>query len=262
MKNYITGSQGFIGSHVVKRLEGDTIAIPHEYIQTVELTPFDYFYFLSSYGNMITQNDDREMHKANVDDPLSILLRIREQKIKLFVYISTSSVKLRTQTMYSRSKRAAEELLLSFMEKYDVPICIVRPFSVTGVGEQKAHFIPTLIDAAFTGKTVNVVSTPVHDFIDVEDFVTGLVSLAEHKARGIYELGTGKQHSNLEVLQLVEQITGRKIKANYVDSMRPYDTTEWQSTNFRARSYGWLPKKTLSETINEMVDVYRKEQKH
>lgn len=257
-KSYITGVNGFIGSHVVKRLDGDIVAIPHKLISRTPFTPFDYFYYCSSYGNMIDQSDDKEIWKANVTDVESVIEHVKDFRIRSFVYLSTSSVKLKTQTMYSRSKNAAETMLFGFMEKYDLPICIIRPFSVTGVGEQKSHFIPVLIDAAFTGKTIDVVSSPVHDFIDVEDLVDGIVTLSKKGARGVYELGNGRSVSNLQVLQLVEQITGKKIKANYVDSMRPYDSTDWVSTNFKARNYGWLPKKKLSQSILEMVDAYRK----
>lgn len=261
MKGYITGANGFIGKHLVKKLTNEDIdltAIPHEYIQTAKIQPFQFFYFLSSYGNLYNQKDDKEIYKANLEDVESVLEKIKQLKIHSFIYLSTSSVKLRTQTMYSRAKRAAEELLLSYMEKYDLPICIIRPYTVIGVGEHEQHLIPTLIDAAFKGKLVNFVSMPVHDYIDVDDFVNGVWSLSQHKARGIFELGTGKQHSNLEILQLVEAITGKRVKVNYVDSMRSYDTPMWVSTNFKARGYGWLPQKTLSQTILEMVEDYKK----
>lgn len=255
MKAVITGSQGFIGSHLLKQL-GDATAIPHEKISTTGLDPFDYFYFLSSYGNIASQNDDDQIFQANILDLISVLLQAKEYKFKSFVYTSSSSVKLRNQTMYSRAKKAAEEILLSVMEKYDVPICIVRPFSVTGVGEQQGHLIPTLIKAAFTGEQVNLVPNATHDFIDVEDVTQGILSLSQHSARGIFELGTGIKTSNKEVLNIVEHVTEKKIRVNYVDSMRSYDNQEWVSTNFKARGYGWLPKKTLGQSVREMVEAY------
>jgi nucleoside-diphosphate-sugar epimerase len=259
MKAFITGASGFIGSELVRHLDGDITAIPHDHIAESKLTPFDYFYFCSAYGNLYTQTDPELIYKANIADVFSFINQARDLRFKSFVYLSTSSVRLRTQSMYSRSKKAAEEILLSFMEKYDLPISIIRPFTVIGPKEPKGHLIPVLIDAAFTGKQVNLAASPTHDFIDVKDVASGIKSLAEHGARGIFELGTGRKHTNLEVFQMVEAITGKRIKVNFVDSMRPYDNYEWVSTNFKSRSFGWLPEVSLHDSITEMVDAYKEE---
>lgn len=253
---YITGGSGFIGSHLISKLE-QVSAIPHDNIQSTKLEPFDQFYFLSSYGNLVSQEDEDQIYKANIEDLISVLSKVRKFKFKSFVFISTSSVMLRTQTTYSRTKRAAEEILLAFMERHDLPVCIIRPFSVTGVGEQSEHLIPTLIKSGVDKTLVNFVNDATHDFIDVEDVVDGIISLSQHGARGIFQLGTGKETTNQEVLNLVEKITTNKVNINLVHSLRPYDTQGWFSNNYRARSYGWLPKKTLEQSITEMVVVYK-----
>jgi len=252
--NYISGSGGFIGSHLQKRIKATPI--PHTELSTITLEPFENFYFLSSYGNMATHKEDLDIYQANVIDLVHILSESMKSRFKSFVYISTSSVKLRTQTMYSRSKRAAEETLLSFMEKYNRPICIIRPFSVTGVGEQKEHLIPTLIRSCMTGELVNFVPEPTHDYIDVDDVVEGIINLSSRGSRGIFELGTGKSCTNAQVLELVEKATGKKANINIVSSMRSYDNDNWVSLNFRSRGWGWLPKKSLEQSIVEMVKDY------
>lgn len=256
MINIGTGLNGFIGKHLQSRIT--TTAIPHKDIHKAKLNAFDKFFFLSSYGNLIEQTDTKTIMQANLIDLIHILDEAIQHHFKSFVFISTSSVKLRTQTMYSRSKRAAEEVLLSYMEKYNKPICIIRPFSVTGVGEQKTHLIPVLIESCMTGKLVNFVPNATHDFIDVEDLVDGILNLAEHGARGIYELGTGTTYSNREILALVEKACKKKANINIVQSMRQYDNENWVSTNFRSRGYGWFPKKTVADSIKSMVEAYEK----
>jgi len=256
MKEYITGSSGFLGSHLLEHLE-DPHIIPHDFISTEEIKPFDYFYFLSAYGNLAGHDPkgadaDWKTLKANVFDVAQTIDKCKDIVFKSFVFISTSSVKLETQTMYSRTKKAAEEILLAYKEKYRLPVCIIRPFSVTGVGEQRQHLIPTLLNAAQTGETVNFVREPVHDFIDVDDFTNGVVTLAKAGAKGIYELGSGIQTSNQEVLETVEKVTGKRININLVPSVRPYDTEQWVSTNLKARGFGWTPTKTLEQSITEM----------
>jgi len=254
MISYLSG-KGFLGSHLSSKLK-DLVHIPHEELQTIKLKHFDKFFFLSSYGNLISQTDEDMVYKANIEDLISILLQAKDIPFRSFVFMSTSSVRLKIQTTYSRTKKAAEEILLAIMERHNVPICIIRPFSITGVGEQAEHLIPTLIRSCVTGEKMNFVKDAVHDFIDVDDVTEGIINLSNHSARGIYELGTGKGYTNQEVLDIVEKTTGKKANTNLVPSMRSYDNQEWTSNNYKARGYGWLNRITLEESIRNMVDEY------
>jgi nucleoside-diphosphate-sugar epimerase len=255
VNTYISGSNGFIGGHLKKVLI-DPICVPHQELSTFTPQPYDYFYFLSSYGNLADQGDVEETIKANLSDVVEILNK-SDKNFKSFVYFSSSSVKLPRQTVYSRAKRAAEEVLLSYIESQQLPICIIRPFSVTGVGEQSKHLIPTLIRSCLLGERINFVPEPTHDFIDVSDVIDGIINLSYNKAKGIFELGSGKKYSNDEVLKIVERETGKKANINIVPSLRDYDNKDWVSTNFRSRSWGWLPKKPLEKSIREMVKDFK-----
>ena len=256
MTTYVTGALGFLGSYLTKKLQ-NPISIPHNQISKIKLADFDYFFFLSSYGNLYTQQDDKKIIKANVSDLIDILLQTKWRRVKSFVFVSTSSVKLPVQTMYSRSKKAAEEILLSFAEKYNAPVCIVRPFSVTGPGEQKTHLIPRLIDSCLTGAPIEFIGSPKHDYIDVRDVTDGVLALSHGGAKGIFELGNGRSYSNQEILDLVEKLTGKKANIRSGKAM-PYDTEKWVSSDFSARDYNWAPKIKLEETIREMVNNYEK----
>lgn len=257
MKEYVTGASGFIGKHLTSKLDSP-IAIPHQEIKTTSLEQYNNFYFLSAYGNMAQHTEDGKIFKANIEDLLHVVRETDFTDINSFVFISTSSVNLPVQTMYSRTKRAAEEILLSLSEKYHAPILIIRPLSVTGVGEQKEHLIPTLIRSCIDGEEMDFVPEPTHDFVDVEDLVNGILFLRDRNAKGIFELGTGEQYTNERVKEIVELTTGEKANIRKVRSLRNYDTTNWVSRNNRARNMGWMPKKTLEESIEEMVEAYEK----
>lgn len=253
---YLTGSGGFLGSHLRRVLIGDVITIPHEQIADYDYAPFDKFFFLSTFGNMIEHDDDEKIMQANVIDVIKMMEKVIKFNFKSFVFISTSSVKLPRQTMYSRAKDAAEQILLAFKEKYNAPICIVRPTTIYGPHEQPQHLIPTILRSCFKGELMNFVPEPVHDWIYVEDIVDGILNLSEHSAKGIYELGTGIKTINQEILNLIEEITGKKANINFVPSMRDYDTQDWVATNFKARSFGWLPKVSLKEGLKRVVEDY------
>lgn len=256
MINYITGANGFVGSYLIKELK-DVICIPHEKIMDTKLQPFDSLYFLSTYGNMYFHTDDIKILQANVNDLIHILLEAKNYSFKSFVFMSTSSVELEIQTMYSRTKKAAEEILLAFIDKYKLPICIIRPYSITGVGEQKEHLIPTLIRSCFTGELVNFVPEPKHDYIDVKDVVTDILYLSSSGAKGIFRLGNSYGVPNEEVLKLVEDITGRKANIKIVDNLRPYDSKDWYAKDYISRQH-WTQRTPLRDTIKAMVDDYVK----
>lgn len=257
---YITGANGFIGKKLLNRLP-ELIAIPHQDIIATDWSKATKIFFLSTYGNLASHNNSDDILRANIIDLCFVLSSVNWEKIESFVFLSTSSVKLKRQTMYSRTKKAGEELLLSYMEKYNAPITIVRPLSVTGVGEQKEHLIPTLIKSAITGDEMPFVAEPTHDFINVDDLVEGVLNLSSNQAKGIFELGTGKSVSNLDVFTLVkrEAVANGFSQPNIklVKSLRDYDNEKWVCENFKARGWGWLPIKSLELSIKEMFHDIR-----
>jgi len=253
IENYVTGSSGFLGKRLSAELK-KTTPIPHKEISTITLKPFNCFYFLSAYGNMVSQTDNNKIVKANVLDPLRMIKQASKFDFKSFVFISSSAVKLKYQTMYSRTKKATEEILLAYAEK-GFPIIIIRPYSITGEGEQPQRLIPTLIRSCLTGEQMKFVPDAVHDFIDIEDIVEAITNLVKNRARGIFELGTGIGYTNQQVLEVVEDVTGKKANTVIVNKMRDYDSKDWVCKNYRARSFGWLPLKSLRQSIQEMVKL-------
>lgn len=232
--NCITGASGFIGSRLAARV--DAFKVPRR-AKAVGFAGFT-TYLVGAYGNRYGQDDVGEMIRANVPG-------VMQGRV---VYISTSSVLLKHQTPYSRTKRAAEEILLA-----QGNACIIRPFTVTGVGDYEGHLIPKLIRSCLFGEAMEFVAWPEHDHIDVDDLVDAILNLQSHD--GIFEVGTGAGRTNQQVLDMVENVTGKRANVHRVDSLRPYDSNKWRASDFSARQWGWLPRKSFEETIREMVDA-------
>ena len=248
--SYITGANGFIGTVLRDRLMRldhlPIIWIPHKEIRDNVIRRGNLF-FLSTYGNLAHHDNNRLMVDSNVED----LIAMTKSFEGWICYMSSSSVTLPVQTPYSRTKRAAEEILQSLPE---LETCIVRPYSVTGVGEQEQHLIPTLIRSCFEGTEMDFVPNATHDFVDVEDVVDGLIRLADAQATGIHEFGNGIAIENNEVRLIVEEVTGLKANIREVKNVRPYDNEDWCCKN---KSRYWRPTKTLRQSITEMVEEYR-----
>ncbi len=102
---------------------------------------------------------------------------------------------------------------------------------------------------------MNFVPDSTHDFVDVEDVVTGLLTLSKIRATGIHELGKGVPYTNDSVRLIVEDVTGKKANiTSNVKLLRGYDTGDWFC---KQPSQYWSPTKTLRTSIEEMVEEYR-----
>jgi nucleoside-diphosphate-sugar epimerase len=173
---------------------------------------------------------------------------------KAFINFSTSAIGLPVQSLYSTTKVMGEKLSTFYATMYSKPIVNVRPYSVTGVGEQEAHLIPTLIRAAHSEETVPFVPEPVHDYIDIEDLVRLVTYIIDNvdSVAPICHLGSSVSVSNADVLRIVEKVTGRNVSTKRVDSMRSYDSTDWVAPGSQL-----FEMKPLERSIREMVEVYK-----
>jgi nucleoside-diphosphate-sugar epimerase len=275
----LTGAHGFIGTYIAKRFiaEGHKVAdIPRQLLMDSKglelyikkINP-QYIFHLASYGNMYEQTDEDEIFATNIIKTYFLLKASLSLEFTAFINFSTSSVYgtksmpmhekdlLEPTTLYAATKAGAEYLARYFAFKYDKPIVNIRPFTVIGVGEQKEHLIPTLIANGKKGKKINLVYNSTHDFIDISDFVDGVFTVAlyakQHKG-SVFNIGSGTFYSNKDVADMVEKHLGKKLKLHPVTQMREYDSLTWVADNTRLKMLGWYPKKTLEDTIIEMIN--------
>jgi len=276
---YISGAHsGFIGGKFAEDIElhhptfkvvkGDREGSCHNW-------PYIILDF-ASYGNYHNQKDVAKVYEANVIRLLHLLQHTNHIEYKAFIVTGTSSeygkadipmheaLLPKPDSFYAAAKTAGINLAQTWARLQDKPIVCIRPFSVTGPGEQGNHLIPTLIRGCMEGLEVPLVPHPVHDFIDIRDFISGvwrIVDRAKDLKGEIINIGSGKQYTNQEVLEMVEKATHKKAAVRTVDGMRDYDKKLWVADNFRLKSLGWEPKFTLQDSINDMVKEYVEQRK-
>jgi len=114
---------------------------------------------------------------------------------------------------YGASKYAMESMARTFFDK--LRILIVRPFNYTGVGQSKNFLIPKIVEHFKEGReTIELGNIDVsREFNDVS-FVCEVYSrLLESDAKSeTLNIASSRAVSLLEVLKLMEQIAGYKIK--------------------------------------------------
>lgn len=267
----VSGSSGFIGSHLVRRLLLDGIAVlpvDHGELRQKDLTKKiklfnpNLIIHTSAYGNLSDQTDEDEIIQANINDLYTLLQASKTISYDTFVNFSSSSTLLPAETLYSATKGAGERLCKYFGSKYQKNIISVQPYTVIGVGESPKHLIPTLIRSCLKAEKMDFVGEPTHDFISVDDFIDALkLIIQDYHLKGNVEIGTGLATANEEVLEIVEELTGNKANIQRVPQMRSYDSNNWKANNIIIKSLGWVQRQTLREVIELMCDKYRKDLK-
>ena len=239
----VLGSHGFIGSHLVKRLSdlGHKVQeVSHKDLDNFEGA--DVIFNLMAFGNMANQVGDDEIFEAN----LHKLYQLLNKPHKSFINFSTSAIQLPNQTLYSASKAAGEKLV-----EYYGGINL-RPSSVFGSGEAPYRFIPTVIRGLKQEETIYLDPKPMHDWIWVEDFIDGVISVFEHKeflvGRNI-NISTSIQTSNQYIVGILEKISGKQATIKILENQRPWDSQEWWVDNSDLIKLGWEQKHSLREGL-------------
>lgn len=252
-QSYVSGAGGFIGRHLLKRLP-NAVSVPRGLLP-INDEAMGTYYWLASYGNLHGQKDAQATLSANLYLPLTLAIGWKGK----LVYVSTSSVKLPVQTLYSRCKAAAETVLFGLPGER-LTVCVARPYSVTGVGEQSCHLIPTLIRSCLDGEPMELYPDATHDYVDVEDVVDGLLRLGTQRESMLVEFGKGWSVSNAQVKNMVEAVTGCRANVKFVGRLRSYDCTDWCCRDFSgAERIGWKATKTLEQSVREMVEAHKKQ---
>jgi len=129
---------------------------------------------------------------------------------------------------YGVSRAAAEMYVQMYGRAYGFPLQIVRCANVYGPGqpaERSQGVVAVFLHRVATGLPLRIVGdgTAIRDYVyvgDVADAIAGLV-IGQHDA-GIVNVGSGRGHTVLEVVQHVSNVVGRPAVLEFLPP-RPHD---------------------------------------
>ena len=227
----------------------------------------------------------RKYFRNNVLGALSLLNSVLDAGIRRFVFSSTCAVygipeqiPITEQTPrepvnpYGASKLFFENALEAYSRAYGLRSVRLRYFNAAGADESgeigemhdpETHLIPLALAAsAENGPELQIYGsdyptpdgTCVRDYIHVNDLadahVRGLQYLEKGGDSPAINLGTGRGHSVLEVIQVAESAIGRPVRRK-IGPRRPGDPPVLVADPAKAQSVlGWTAKRNLADIVS------------
>lgn len=285
MNVLISGSNGFIGSHLKKyyqdqghnvhELSRDLLLLPRRLEDFIDYCQPRLIIHAAAYGNMSHQTNVDEIFETNIVKTYRLLKAANSVRYSAFILIGSSSEYgskhfpmkesdlPETETFYGATKVGATYLARSFAKHYNKNIVTVRPFSVYGPGEAQFRLIPKAINSYIHKHYFDFVERPKHDWIYIDDFIRGVATVAEHadELKGqVINIGTGRQVTNKEVLQKLwktHDLSLVRVQDEYT-SLREFDSPNWVADISKIKSLGWRPLVTLEEGLERTFQHYAK----
>jgi UDP-glucose 4-epimerase len=181
-------------------------------------------------------DDPVTTHQSNFDGTLNLLEAARRKGIKRFLYAGSAAVYGDTVEIpvseevtpkplspYAVDKLAGEYYLLYYFSKYKLATTAFRFFNVYGPRQDPSSpysgVISIFVDRLFRKQPVTIFGDgrQTRDFVYVADLVDLLTTALRDTrgAGGVFNVGTGKSHSLLELLGHLEKLSGNKIEKRH-----------------------------------------------
>ena len=280
MRVLITGHTGFIGSNMIEFLKNHNVEVIGyskssgcDIFNLDQLKRFvkksDLVYHFAAYakpGESIT--NPVQAIETNVKGCLNILEACREYKVPL-IYPSSCEIygnskepieedaPIKPLNPYAASKAAADRICFSYHICYDLDVKIVRLFNPYGPKQQLNKIIPTLYFQAVNNENITVFGEgkDTRDYVYINDIVNGLWLAINLPPSEVINLATGKETTNLEVANLILELTNSDSKISFVDYPKEFGNIKNQVGSFEKakRLLGWHPEVELEEGIKKTI---------
>ena len=237
-----------------------------------DLGEYDYLINFAAESHVDNSIEDgRPFVRTNIEGTFNLLELARKNKnLKKFIQISTDEVygdlkdlkmryaqeqsPLRPSSYYSSTKAAADMLVQACARTYNLPYLITRTCNNFGSNQHKEKFIPVIIDNVINEKPIPVYGDgqQSREWIWVEDNVNHIYNLMVSDYTGTQNIGSKYSYRNLEIINMVSKIVGKKVNYKFVADRLGHDKL------YRVKSQYDQPKitKTLQEFLKEEICKY------
>jgi UDP-glucose 4-epimerase len=236
----------------------------------------DYIFHLAAhFANQNSVDNPETDLMVNGLGILKVLEYAHISGVKRFVYSSSGcgvygldskipfkepDISISLHTPYQVTKLIGELYTNYFHNLYQLPVVNARFFNVFGPGEVPGKYrnvIPNFIFWAKNGRALPITGdgTETRDWTYVDDIVDGLIAMGvEEKAIGqAFNLGSGIEHTVIDMANFVNEITGNQAGIKYV-ARREWDVKTRLLSSIQKASMilGYHPTKKFEDGVIEV----------
>jgi UDP-glucose 4-epimerase len=286
----IFGATGFIGGHLVRRLEGNgvpVLAFGHRAVGDSEISidfenPTSYSHMLSGTEAVVllvtrsrpgTLSDRAEVEVTENILPHAKFVDVAiSAGVKRVVFVSSGGTvygrqpdrspiseghPLRPMSPYGAGKAMIEGLLSAFFRDSGVSLTTLRPTNPVGVGQRigREGLVTSAVHAARTGGNLTIWGdgSVVRDYFHVSDLCDAIVlALGDAAAGKTFNVSSAVGTSINEVLDVVEAVSGRKVERTYLPGRETDVPTNVLSYDEINRALGWRPTMSLEQIVKSL----------
>ena len=236
-KILVTGSAGFIGSNVMKKLSGYEVVTNHNDSGRIDLQNIEQVMKLDSVDTVIhlagkipwRELSSNEFSDNNIKCTQNILEYSGKKNVKKIIYVSSyiygkpkycpvdEGHPVNPHTAYAESKYLAEKECIDYCKRSNLDLIILRPFNVYGESMRSGFLISNLINAVRSGKKLDIVNKDSkRDFLHVDDFVELILKTIDYNSKlEIFNVGSGLSYSFEDIITKIEKISKNKLDIHY-----------------------------------------------
>ncbi len=194
----------------------------------------------------------------------------RLRRLQRFIYASTSSVygrygsgdetlPVRPISPYGVTKLASENLCRAYAEEQELPLVVLRYFSVYGPRQRPDMGYHRFVESLLTGRPITVYGDgmQVRGNTYVSDCVEATVAAMDAMPNEVYNVGGGEAVTVWDVVRKLETITGRRAEIRS-EAARPGDQRYTSADTAKIeRHLGWQPRIGLDDGLARQVAWHR-----
>lgn len=213
---------------------------------------------------------------TNVRGTHVLLEAARELSIRLH-HISTDEVyghikdghqsvetdELAPRSPYAASKAAADQLVQAYYITYGIPVTITRGANNVGPYQYPEKAVPLFSTNAILGEPLPVYGDgkQMRDYAHVYDHCTGIETVLLRGEIGqVYNVGTGREMTNLEMVDIVLDTLGKSHELVRHVADRPGHDRRYSMNVDKLKALGWQPKYDPKEAVAEAARWYAENQ--
>jgi nucleoside-diphosphate-sugar epimerase len=208
-------------------------------------------------------------YETNAIGTLNLLECCKNHGIKKFVLASTSSLygnhnKIpftedddtnRPLSPYAASKKAAETLCFTYHHLYGLDITVFRYFTVYGPAGRPDMSIFRFIKWILEDQPLIIYGdgNQSRDFTYVDDIARGTILGLKSLGYEIINLGSDSPHSLIEIIKIIEELTGKKAFIKHEPFHKADVEKTWANINKAKSLLAWQPEHNIKIGIIEAI---------